>query len=273
MRVSSFYLSDRQNKKIFKHSNKYISLYIYFSIAIFLIFAKSNFSVMSNVTYTYIYIIIPSLFPFILFNNILIDSKYYLYISSSKLAYILSKIFKTNIYGACAIIIGFTMGYPNAARYLNEMYVNNHISLSESRRLMLFVNNPSPVYLISAIGIGMFNNIYIGIVLIISCILSSLLISIISYLLNKSEIENKLQIKNISLTSNLSTYHSPAINFNTITQSISNTFISLAYIFGFMVIFSILFSIIYSIFKMDKNVLSSFLNSIFEVSMRNKINI
>lgn len=265
MKISSFYFPNKKNKDIFNSTNKYMTLCIYSCIAIFLLFAKSNLSVMSNVTSIFIWTIIPSLFPFILFNNVLINSNYYSYISNSKLVYILSKLFKTNIYGATSVVIGFTIGFPNSARYLNEMYVKKYISKEESKRLMLFVNNPSPVFLVSAVGIGMFGNISIGIVLVISYIISSILTSIISYIFSKD--------REINFVSNNSDSNPTAISFNTITKSILDTFISLAYIFGFMAIFSILFSIIGIVFSIDNKVFSSILNGLFEISMRNKSNI
>lgn len=267
MKISSFYLNDTRNKNIFNYGNKYISLYIYFFIGLFIFFAKSNFSIMTSVTNMYMSIIIPSLFPFILFNNILINSNYYSYISNSKLAHILSKIFKTNLYGATSIIIGYTMGFPNGARYLNQMYISKQISKSDSQRLMLFINNNSPVFLISAVGIGMFSNIYIGIIFLISCSLSSILTSIISYIFEYKKNINT----NIICNEQLNT--SASLNFNTLTKSILDTFVSLAYIYGFMAIFSILPSIIINIFNIENHLLTSILNSISEISMRNKINI
>lgn len=267
MKITSFYLSNKKNKNRFNDGNRYISLCIYFFIATFLIFAKSNFSIMSSITNTYLTIIIPSLFSFILFNNILINSNYYSYISNSRLVYILAKIFKTNIYGATSIIIGYTMGFPNSARYLNEIYLKNQISKLEAQKLMLFVNNSSPIFILSAVGIGMFSNIYVGIVLLVSCTLSSLIIAVISNLFeyrnNKST--TYINIDTISIKTSLT--------FSTITKSILDTFVSLAYIYGFMAIFTIASSNIILILNIKNNIITSLLNSVSEISMRSKINI
>lgn len=267
MKISSFYLQSNQNKNIFNNKSKYISICIYFSMFLFIFMAKSNFSTMSNVTNIFIWTIIPSLFPFILFNNLLINSNYYTYISNSKLSHVLSKIFKTNIYGATSIIVGFTIGFPNAAKYLNEIYTKKYISKYEASRLMLFVNNPSPVYILSAIGIGIFGDIKIGVILLISCIISSLIIAFFS------SFSNTNINKEVNFINNLLLSTSTNLTFSTITKSILDTFISLAYIFGFMAIFSILFSIIYTVFNMGNNIFSSILSSIFEISMRSKNNI
>lgn len=173
MNISSFYVSNKNKLR------ENILLFLIISIlAYFIIFSKSNFQIMSDIISIFINIIVPSLFPFILFGNILTSSGYFYLIAKSKLCLLLQKIFNTSYHGTSAIIFGFLFGYPNGARYINDLYMENKISHKEAEYLLLFVNNASPTFILSSIGIGMFGNISIGVILLISHVIASILIRI-----------------------------------------------------------------------------------------------
>ncbi len=208
-----------------------ISLILIMSIlSYFVIYSKSNYKIVTNIVDAFISSILPSLFPFILFSNILIYSNYFSLISNSSINNIVKHFFKVSKHGASAIIFGFLFGYPNGARYVNELYISNKISFKEAEYLLLFINNGSPAFILSTIGISMFENLKIGILLLISHILASILVGkIYSYKYEQVK-EKDENLKNINM-------YDYSITFEVITKSITKSIFTMCMIFGFMVIF------------------------------------
>lgn len=240
MNISSFYIT--------KKHTLYENLLLTFTISIlayFLVFSKTNFEILVNIVDVFLEILVPSLFPFILFGNILTSSGCFELIASSKFCKITSLVLKISTYSASAIVFGFLFGYPNGARYVNGLYEKKKISFSEAEYLLLFVNNASPTFILSSIGIGMLKNIKIGVVLLISHILSSILIGIIfrfRYTINKEVRKNnnhQYYIKQNDLK----------LSFDVLYTSISKSLLTLGIIFGFMTIFTLLYSYIITLFK------------------------
>ena len=244
MNISSFYIT--------KKHNLYENLLLTFTISIlayFLVFSKTNFEILVNIVDVFLEILVPSLFPFILFGNILTSSGCFELIASSKFCKIISLVLKISTYSVCAIIFGFLFGYPNGARYVNELYEKKKISFSEAEYLLLFVNNASPTFILSSIGIGMLKNIKLGVILLISHILSSILIGIIfrvRYTIN-TDISNtnnsKYYIKETKKQINLK------LSFDVLYTSISKSLLTLGIIFGFMTISTLLYSYVITILE------------------------
>lgn len=244
MLKSSFYVFDI--KKILKKS-------LFISVILFLLLcSKSNFSIMKNTVTLFVSNVIPALFPFIFFTNVILNTGYISYIYSSPLCIVLSRILRISVYGSAAVIIGLLMGYPNSAKYVGKMVSEGKISLSEANYLMSFTNNASPVYILSSIGIGMFSNIYVGILLLFSNILSSIIISLFLLLFKRS--------RDFSYSSNIIQHSKGKINkiyekkcqniklakfdFDSIYLSIKDSMKTLSIIFSFMAVFSIIFNYI-----------------------------
>ena len=221
MNISSFYIS--KNSKLKKNISFICILTI---LAYFLVFSKSNFEIMSNIVTMFFKILLPSLFPFILFGNIITTSEYFELFNLSKINMLTQKFFRISPYAASAIIFGFLFGYPSGARYINDLYLDKKITYEEGDFLLHFINNSSPTFILSSIGVGMFGNIKIGIVLLISHILASFMIGIIyrhKYKFKKNPKSNNTQC-NLKLS------------FNVLYSSILKSLTTMGIIFGFMAI-------------------------------------
>lgn len=139
--------------------------------------------------------LIPSLFPFMVLSS---------YISGSSIAQIISKffekpfryMFKTSGYGVIPFILGSLGGYPVGAKTVSEFYENEKISRNDANRLLYWCINPSPAFLITAVGTFMLGNTKSGFLLYFSCLLSSLTIGFFCRFLSSNEmrpIENQKQ--------------------------------------------------------------------------------
>ena len=131
--------------------------------------------------------LIPALFPFMVLSS---------YISGSSIAEMTSKvfeklfkkIFRTSGYGVIPFILGSLGGYPVGAKTVCEFYENGKISKNDANRLLYWCINPSPAFLITAVGTYMLGNTKSGFILYFSCILSSLTIGFFCRFISTNEL-------------------------------------------------------------------------------------
>ncbi|MBO5065531.1 MAG: hypothetical protein J6D06_05385 [Clostridia bacterium] len=118
--------------------------------------------------------LIPSLFPFMVLSSYLVESSV-----SDVLAKITnrfsSKVFKTNGYGMCAVIMSFIGGYPIGAKITADFYKNGKLTKNQAQSLLLWSVNPGFAFVILAVGSFMYARIKIGIILYISLVISALI--------------------------------------------------------------------------------------------------
>lgn len=96
--------------------------------------------------------VIPSLLPFILITNIMIN--YDSASALSKLFYpFLHKIFGVTKNGCFAVIISYLSGFPIGAKTIGQLYKTRQISKKEASHLMTFCNNCSISFAVNYLGL------------------------------------------------------------------------------------------------------------------------
>ena len=95
-------------------------------------------------------IIIPTLFPFMLISNLLIESGGIRLIARVTGRFF-TRIFGTSPYGSYAVLTGFLCGYPMGAKSAADLVKREKISPEEGRYLLSFCNNTSPVFIMNFI--------------------------------------------------------------------------------------------------------------------------
>lgn len=182
-------------------------------------------------------VIIPSVFPFLILSDILIN--YIHYDKVTRLRTFFERIFKINGAMISAYILGLLCGYPIGARMALTSYENGIIDKDECERLMSFSNNASPAYIICAVGGGLRGSIKEGALLYIITIISSTLSGILS--------------RNGKKCCHFTAYI-PEQKYN-FFHSIRNSIQTSISIGGFITVFSVFFGLIETIIK-NKVVLS-----------------
>lgn len=119
--------------------------------------------------------IIPALFPFMVLSTYISNSPF-IEFSAKVLEKPSQKIFKTNANAVIAVILGLLGGYPIGAKSAAEFYESGKLTDNEVQRLFCWCVNPSPAFVITAVGTFMFENTKIGIILYASCVSASLAI-------------------------------------------------------------------------------------------------
>lgn len=239
-----------------------------FCFILFLLFgfSKQNYESAKNTINIFLFSVMPSLFPFMLFTEIILKTDVIDTISEifGKFIY---KVFKLNKNCTTSFIIGFLCGYPMGAKAVINSLENNKITHNEALILLNFINNCNPIFIISTISLTLFNNLKIGIILLFSHILTALLLGIIS----SKKYNNNIILKNSEFLNSFdkkSYINEKTTIFEIIKTSLLNVFITLEIILGFMLLFNMLGNIFVNIGETLNipNTLLQILTGLFEVT-------
>ena len=163
--------------------------------------------------------------------------------------------------GSFAFIMGIISGYPIGAKIASQFRQDNICSKEECERLLSFTNNSGPLFIIGTVGISMFGNSTIGLLLFITHLLSCITVGIIFRFWKYK----KSTFNNASFNNYKKTNKNNNVSFSSLGEiigtSISNSISTIMMIGGFVVLFSVVISILNS--SKILNILVVFLAPIF----------
>ncbi|MDR0879912.1 MAG: sporulation integral membrane protein YlbJ [Clostridioides sp.] len=123
-------------------------------------------------------ILIPSLLPFIIGANLIVDLKVV-----DIIGFIINPITKLifNVSGRSALVfvISTVSGYPVGAKLASEYRTRGEISKAEAQRLLSFCSTSGPLFIIGSVGTGMFHNTALGYLMILCHYLGTITVGVI----------------------------------------------------------------------------------------------
>ena len=266
---------------VFKIRRNFLALLFLFFTACLLIFSGSNLPAIKSGLKLWANYVIPSLFPFFVATELLMHTNI-INLFGRILNNYMKPLFNISGEGAFAFIMGIISGYPVGAKIASKFRENNICSKAECERLLSFTNNSGPLFIIGTVGILMYQNTTIGILLFITHLLGCISVGFIfrfwkrndnfkSY--NKKKDYNYLSDKNNANFANLG---------EVLAESITNSISTILLIGGFVVIFSSVISIlkasgilnilcasitpIFNILHIDSNFISGILTGFLEIT-------
>ena len=227
-----------------------------------LIFSKSNLPAVKNGLTLFATSVIPSLFPFFVATELLMHTNIVNYIGNLFNSF-MKPLFNVSGKGAFALVMGIISGYPVGAKIAANFRQNNICSKEECERLLSFTNNSGPLFIMGTVGIGMFGNSTIGLLLFITHLLASFTVGFIfrfwKYNRKSKKIKHQetqfnsstathLKTHNENTRSNNNTPNSKMVSFynlgEVMAESITNSISTILMIGGFVVLFSSIISIL-----------------------------
>lgn len=149
--------------------NKNLFLIIVTSIMLGLLIANPKLAINSVLDgiKLWFYNVMPSLFPFMIFSNILLqlNAAYILQLLFNK---IMNKLFNISGSGILAIVMGYLSGYPLGSKLVCDLRKEDVISLNESYKLLAMCSTTGPAFIIGIVSIQMFDNLSIVPILLVS---------------------------------------------------------------------------------------------------------
>ena len=115
-----------------------------------LLFPKAVFNGASEGLLLWFQVVFPTLFPFMLITNLLMDSGGLAFISGI-FRRPFRRIFGVSGNGSFAVLAGFLCGYPMGAKVTADLLRTGRITRAEGQYLLSFCNNTSPVFIINFI--------------------------------------------------------------------------------------------------------------------------
>ncbi len=145
-----------------------------------------------------------------------------------------------------AFLMSILSGYPVGSRIVYDLRRSGLITKSEATKIAVLASTSGPLFIIGAVGIGMFLSKAIGFIIYISHVLSAIIMGLIFRNYGKEEYMNPQLLK-------------PKNQENILYNSIYNSVISVLIVGGFISIFYVFASIL-----QDANILTP-LEKIFEL--------
>ena len=231
----------KPNFYIIKFKRNILTIFFLFFTISLIIFSNSNLLAIKSGINLWATSVVPSLFPFFVSTELLMHTNI-INILGNILNKYMKPLFNVRGEGAFAFIMGIISGYPVGAKIATNFRKNNICSKEECERLLSFTNNSGPLFIIGTVGILMFGNSAIGLLLFITHILSCFSVGIIFRFWKKNSSSN-------NLNSNLKS-QSKYVSFSNLGEvlslSITNSISTLLLIGGFVVLFSSILSILKS---------------------------
>ena len=207
------------------------------------IFSNTNLSAAKNGLILWSNSIVPSLFPFFVATELLSHTNFTYYLGKV-LNKFMRPLFNIRGEGSFAFIMGIISGYPIGAKIAANFRKNNICSKEECERLLSFTNNSGPLFIVGTVGISMFGNTTIGLLLLITHILACITVGIIFRFWKNDNFRSYKKSDYISSkNSNLVTFSNLG---SVLSESITNSIQTILLIGGFVVIFSSVISILKS---------------------------
>lgn len=94
-------------------------------------------------------VVIPSLFPFFFFSNLITSSFWGIKLKIMRLP---GSIFQIPEGAESLLIPAFWGGYPAGAKSISDAYQNGQLPKQEARRLLAFCNNPGPAFIFGMVS-------------------------------------------------------------------------------------------------------------------------
>ena len=220
--------------------------------------AKKGLSIWVNV-------LIPSLLPFIIGANLVVDLKVV-----DIIGYIINPITKS--------------GYPVGAKQASELRNNNQISKFEGQRLVSFCSTSGPLFIVGSVATGMFKNPSLGYLMLICHYLGSISVGLLFRNYGKESLSNKKSSLKTNVLNTINNRYKDDRGFFVLFGSaVFNGVNTLLSIGGFVIVFSVVFeifslfniislisSILYvplSLFGVTKELCHAFISGLFEITI------
>lgn len=229
----------------------------------------------------WIFVVLPSLIPFFIINDMLISLKVPENISRL-FAPIARFFFNTSGYGAYVFIMSIFSGYPSGGKITCDLIENKKINHLEGQKILTFSSTSGPLFIIGVVGASMLKSTSVGYLLILSHISGAIINGIVfGFFLGRDNAPNTPNSK-IEKTD----FSKKSLS-EMLTNAILNSLFTSGLIGGYIILFSVINSLMneiqfFNIFgnmlhnmffipSYVTNIISYFLQANLEISNGSKI--
>ena len=201
--------------------------------------------------------VLPSVLPFMFFTRLLsaLGTMQKLTLPFSPFT---TKFFKTPPISFYTFVMAILSGYPVGSKMVADLYMQGQISRQDAFRMTSFCSTSGPMFIVGAVGIGMFKNATIGYVLFLSHIIGAIFNGIIY---------RNLKTKDSSTHSHIKKDITPTASKSLdISDIVLNSTLSILSVGCIITIFFIIIECLTPIFNLFPQNISCFLEGLIEIT-------
>jgi len=196
-------------------------------------------------------IVVPSLFPFFVAAEVM-NFTGFIRAFGILLEPVMRPFFNVPGCGSFPLSMGVTSGYPVGAKITCDLRSKGLLTKTEAERLLTFTNNSGPLFIIGAVGTGMYGSPRLGVFFLICHFLACITVGYIFRFYKTTRIKKRNEIfkqhvfptKSFKKTL-LDNYKSNKYSFGTILgEAIKNSVSTIMIIGGFIVLFSVIIQLL-----------------------------
>ena len=184
-----------------------------------------------NALSTCLTVLLPSLFPFFVLSRMLVSSGGANILGRS-LHWLMRPLFRINGNGAAAFLLGLISGYPVGAKTVTALYRKKALSRPEAETLLCFSNNSGPLFILGAVGTGMFASRQVGLLLYAVHALSAVTVGIL--------LRFTIPANTIPAQPNRHTARCSGI----FTTAVEDSVITILHVFGYVIFFAVVMQLL-----------------------------
>jgi sporulation integral membrane protein YlbJ len=188
--------------------------------------------------------IFPSLFPFFVISDILINCGFASFLGEL-LKPFMYYFFKIKVETAFILVLSMLSGFPSSAKYTKELYEKGLINEYEASKILTFTHFSNPLFIIGTLSIMFLNNTEIGFLILFCHYIGNFIIGLIfrnyyvsergSYKISLRKAVNKMYEQRLS-----NPYNFGQIVTNSLMKAINTLLLILGVITMFLVITTII---------------------------------
>ena len=248
--------------KKFAKSEKNISSIIFTLLIVFflinlIVFPKRYIETTLDGISAWAFNVLPSVFPFIFFTRCL-SSLGQMEKVTRPFQKFSSALFKTPPISLYAFLMAILSGYPVGSKMVADLYMQGKITKKDAFKMSSFCSTSGPMFIIGAVGIGMFQNSTVGYILFISHIFGAFLNGLLYRNMKFKNIDN-IDDKQIE------TKESIQSKFD-ISEIVTTSAIAIISVGAIIAIFFIVIECLSPILNLLPETLSCFLQGIVEIT-------
>lgn len=207
--------------------------------------------------------VLPSVLPFMFFTKVL-SSLGTLDKLTRPLSPVSSKLFKTPPISIYCFVMAILSGYPVGSKMVADLYLQGKISKQDAFKMTAFCSTSGPMFIVGAVGVGMFHNSQIGYILFVSHVLGAILNGILYRNLKVKNQENA-QPDSKTLQTETTTQNGKTNQFS-IADIVLNSSLSIISVGCIITIFFIVIECFSPIFNLLPQNLAFFLEGCIEIT-------
>ncbi len=237
---------------------------IFLFLILLIVFSKSSFESAHTGFMLWVNNVVPSLFPFFIGIELLKKTNF-MNVIGRVLEPIMRPIFNVPGSGAFAIAMGMSSGYPVGSKMVADLREEKLCTKVEAERLLAFTNTSGPLFILGSVGVGMFCDAKIGLLLLITHFLAALLVGIVFRNYHKNDNTEHIIPQTSKTANQKDTFHISELGIM-MGEAIKNSVSTLLLICGYIVFFAVLGDVFQNtgIMQFFQSIIEKFL-SVFDI--------